>query len=406
MTLTAVVLILVIGTCLSLLSEYLNLKHIDPQIPESFQSFYSPDKYKLSQLYLKDTTKISIFKMVISTSFLLMFLRFDGFDILDLWVRSQSSTPLTQGLLYIGSISALGWIFSLPFQLIDTFKIEAKYGFNKTTLKTFILDQIKGICLGVLLGGIVLSGILWFFQSLGNWAWIIAWGAMTLFQLVISFLAPILILPLFNKLTLLPDGELKTAIESYAKENDFHLNGIFTMDSSKRSSKSNAFFTGFGKFRRIVFFDTLIKNHSVEELVAIMAHEVGHYKKRHILKQLIWSIALGGLMFYLLSWVLHTPFIFTDLGMTHMSVYVGLIFFGILYSPISQVFSILGHHLSRKYEFEADAFAIKTFNKPGIMATALKKLSVDNLSNLNPHPLKVFLDYTHPPVLMRIERLY
>ena len=296
-------------------------------------------------------------------------------------------------------------ILSIPFSIYSTFVIEEKYGFNLTTAKTFILDIIKSWFLTALIGGIIFAVILWFFDRTGNMAWVYCWIVVVIFQIVLTFIAPVVILPLFNKFYPLEDGELKTSIESYAKSQDFKLKGVFKMDASKRSTKSNAFFTGFGKYRRIVLFDTLIKKHTVDELVSILAHEMGHYKKKHILKSIIISIITTGLMFFILSLFINNEGLFQAFKMENTSIYASLFFFAFLYSPINMFISILSSILSRKHEYEADTYASETYGKFESMISALKKLTVDNLSNLTPHPLKVFLSYSHPPVLERIQSL-
>jgi STE24 endopeptidase len=259
--------------------------------------------------------------------------------------------------------------------------------------------------LGILLGGPLLAGLLFFFDVAGNMAWIYAWVVTTVFTLIVQFIAPTWIMPLFNKFIPLEEGELRESIVSYAENVKFPLKGIFVMDGSKRSKKSNAFFTGFGKNKRIVLFDTLINNHTVGELVSVLAHEVGHYKKRHILKSIIISILHMGLMFYLLSIFLSHQGLFDAFYMDSMSVYVGLIFFGMLYTPIEMILSVIMQIFSRKNEYEADRFAADTTENAENMVTALKNLSRDNLSNLTPHPVYVFLNYSHPPVLKRIEAI-
>jgi len=294
---------------------------------------------------------------------------------------------------------------SLPFSIYHTFVIEEKFGFNKTSVKTFILDMVKGLGLGILLGGPLLAGLLAFFQYSGTYAWLYAWGATTAFTLVVQFIAPTWIMPLFNKFTPLEDGELRQTIMNYAKEVKFSLENLFVMDGSKRSSKSNAFFTGFGKHKRIALFDTLIEKHTVKELLLVLAHEIGHYKKKHIIKSMIISILHMGIMFYLISIFLNHKGLFDAFYMQEMSIYAGLIFFGMLYSPVEMILSVFMQIFSRKNEYEADKFAADTTMDSQSMIDALKKLSADNLSNLTPHPFYVFLNYSHPPVLQRINAL-
>jgi STE24 endopeptidase len=309
------------------------------------------------------------------------------------------------GLVYIGILVLARSILLLPFSIYSTFVIEELFGFNKTTVKTFIADLFKGIALGIVLGAPLLMLIFWLFDIAGAYAWLYCWGATSLFTLIIQFIAPTWIMPIFNKFTPLEEGELRKEILSFADRVRFPLQGVYVMDGSKRSSKSNAFFTGFGKFKRIALFDTLIKQHTVSELVAVLAHEIGHYKKKHIVKGIVISIAHMGVMFFLLSVFLSHRELFDAFFMEKMSVYAGLIFFGMLFAPAEFFLSLGMNILSRKHEFEADSFSSETTNRPTEMISALKKLSVDNLSNLTPHPFYVFLHHSHPPVLERIRAL-
>jgi STE24 endopeptidase len=298
-------------------------------------------------------------------------------------------------------------ILSLPASIYHTFVIEERFGFNQTTWKTFILDLLKGLLLAVLLGAPLLSAILAFFEYAGANAWWLCWMAVTLFMLGVQFVAPTWIMPLFNKFTPLDDGELKSAIMSYAGSIQFPIENVYVMDGSKRSKKSNAFFnaffTGFGAHRRIVLFDTLIKQHTTGELVAILAHEMGHYKKRHIIQSLILGILQTGFMLFLLSLFISYPGLFEAFYVPHASVYAGLIFFAMLYSPLDFFIGLFMKRRSRRNETAADRFSVETTQDPQSMVDALKKLSVHNLSNLLPHPFYVFLNYSHPPVLQRIE---
>jgi STE24 endopeptidase len=265
--------------------------------------------------------------------------------------------------------------------------------------------MLKGLVLGAALGGPILAAVIGFFLKSGSSGWLYAWIAFTVIQLLLTFLAPAVIMPLFNKFDPLPEGELKAEIERFAHKNEFALQGIFRMDSSKRSTKSNAFFTGFGRFRRLVLFDTLIEKHSRDELVAVLAHEIGHFKRKHIQKTIALSIVTTGVMFYVLGLFLNNPSLFAAFGMSQVSVYASLVFVAFLFSPVMRFLSIFTHLLSRKHEFEADEYAVETYGKPDELISALKKLSIDNMSNLTPHPLKVMLDYTHPPILQRIKAL-
>ena len=327
-----------------------------------------------------------------------------GFQWLDAIVRSWELGAIWTGLAYIGLLLLARQVVTLPFSVYSTFVIEERFGFNKTTPKTFVVDMLKGLGLGIALGGPLLAGILAFFTFIDQYAWLYAWGAVTAFTLFIQFVAPTWIMPIFNDFEPLGEGDLRQKIRDYANKVNFALEGVYVMDGSKRSSKSNAFFTGFGKNKRIALYDTLIENHTEDELVAVLAHEIGHYKKKHIIKNMAISIVQTGIMFFLLSIFLSSQGLYDAFFMEQASVYVGLIFFGMLYAPIDMIVSIFMQALSRKYEFEADEFASTTYRKEP-MIEALKKLSKDNLSNLTPHPFYVFLNYSHPPVLERINTI-
>jgi len=405
-TYLAVILFILIGEYFfNLIVELLNIKNLKTTLPDEFTGSYDPEKYKKSQEYLKETTRFELFTDTIMTFLTISFILAGGFNVFDKFSRNFGFGEIITGLIFVGLIMLIMQIINIPLSAYSTFHIEEKYGFNKTTIKTFIMDILKSWLLTIILGGIIFSVILWFFGKTGELAWLYCWAAVTVFQIFIMFLAPVLIMPLFNKFTPIKDCELKTTLENYAKKENFKIKGIFTMDGSKRSTKSNAFFTGFGKFRRIVLFDTLIEKHSIDELVSILAHEIGHYKKKHILVHLLISIITSGIMFFILSFFLNNPGLFAAFNMEHTSIYASLLFFGFLYAPIEMIISIFSNILSRKNEYQADEYSIKTYKKPEAMILALKKLSVDNLSNLTPHPFKVFLSYSHPPVLERIRSI-
>lgn len=400
------ILAVLVGTYLiQLLVEMVNLSHFQEDLPEEFRDHYQEDKYRSSQKYLKDTTTAELVQSSIYTPMLIAFLLFGGFNFVDNFVRGFELHEIGSGLIFTGILIFAGQILNLPSSLYHTFVIEERYGFNKSTFKTFMTDLIKSWVLTALLGGLLLSGILYFFGRAGEWAWVYVWILITLFQIILMYLAPVVIMPLFNTFTPLDECDLKKAIEQYAQAENFKLKGIFTMDGSKRSTKSNAFFTGFGKFRRIVLFDTLIENHSVPELVAIIAHEMGHYKKKHIQKLVVISILSTGLMLFFLSCIINNRGLFDAFKMDHVSIYASIVFFAFLYSPISMIISTIVNMLSRKFEYEADRYACDTSGNPDSLIDGLKKLSADNLSNLTPHPLKVFFEYSHPPVLQRIHAI-
>jgi len=399
--------LIIFGYVLDLVLNLLNLKNVSEEIPAEFQGVYDEEKYATSQKYLRENTRFGQFSSTLQLPVQIAFIVLGGFA----WVNTVATMPgwgmIGSGLLFAGILMLLSQVLSLPFDIYDTFVIEEKYGFNKTSAGTFIMDRIKGLVLGAILGGLLFAAILWFFQTAGDRAWWYSWIAVTVFQLTLMYIAPTYIMPLFNKFEPLEEGELKSAIEDYADKEGFALQGIYKMDGSKRSTKSNAYFTGFGKMRRIVLFDTLIEKHSVAELVSVLAHEVGHCKLKHITKMIITSILSTGLMFYILSLFLEKEGLYQAFGMEGgaAQLYAGFIFFGFLYAPISLLLSIAGNIMSRKHEFEADAFAVQTVKEPESMINALKQLSVDNLSNLTPHPALVFMEYSHPPVLERIKAI-
>jgi STE24 endopeptidase len=401
-----IILAVLIGAyLLDLIVDTLNVRHVTTVLPEEFEGYYDADKYKKSQRYLRENTRFGIISDTVTTPVTIAFILFGGFNIVDQFARGFNLGSILTGLIFAGVLLLASQILSIPFSIYSTFVIEEKYGFNKTTPKIFILDILKSWLLIAVIGGIVLSVVLWFFEKAGPLAWLYCWFAVTLFQIFLMFIAPVVIMPIFNKFIPLEEGELKQAIEDYARSQEFKLKGIFTMDGSKRSTKTNAFFTGFGRFRRIVLFDTLVEKHTVKELVSILAHEMGHYKKKHILKSICISILSTGLMFGILSLFLKNRGLFAAFKMQEISIYASLLFFGFLYSPIQMVLSIFGNMLSRRHEYDADEYAVKTYNASASMIAALKKLSVENLSNLTPHPLKVFLSYSHPPVLERIRAI-
>ena len=396
---------IIIDLILNGIADYLNLKMLRNELPEAFQGVYDPDRYRKSQLYLKTNTRFGWFSGAFNVSVMLLFWFGKGFPLLDEWVRSFHYGPIITGLIYMGVLILCKALLSLPFSIYSTFVIEERFGFNQTSWSTFVLDLAKGALLAILLGTPLLAGILLFFEYAAANAWWYCWIAVTLYILGVQFIAPTWIMPLFNKYTPLEEGELKSAILTYAGSIKFPLENVYVMDGSRRSSKSNAFFTGFGKHRRIVLFDTLIKQHTTGELLAVLAHEMGHYKKKHILQSMILGILQMGIMLYLLSLFISDQGLFDAFYMPQKSVYAGLIFFGMLYSPLGFFIGIFMQMLSRKNETAADRFSVETTHDPESMAEALKKLSINNLSNLLPHPLYVFLNYSHPPVLQRIQAI-
>lgn len=389
---------------LDLVATLLNLKSLTGDIPQVFQGFVDADAYAKSQDYTRERAIFGLIEATVSLLVLFGFWWAGGFGWLDGVVRGWGHGSLVTGLLFVGLLLVGQQILSTPFDLYGTFVIEEKFGFNRTTFGTWCLDRLKGAVLGALLGLPLLAALLWLFQAVPL-AWLWGWLLMTAVSLGLTYVAPIWILPLFNKFEPLEEGELQTEIHAMAEKCEFPLKEVSVMDGSRRSAKSNAFFTGIGENKRIALFDTLIENHTVPELVGVLAHEIGHYKKGHIVKSLIIGVATTGLLFFLLGLMMENASLHAAFGVAETSVYVSLVLFGIVMSPVNDLLSIAGNGLSRKHEYEADAYAAEKTGNPQAMADALRKLSKDNLSNLTPHPFYVFLNYTHPPVAQRVEAL-
>ncbi|MBT3647002.1 MAG: M48 family metallopeptidase [Flavobacteriales bacterium] len=384
--------------------DYLNDKAKSPELPKEAEGIYDEERYKTWLAYDKANKRVGVLSSSIGIIISLSLLVFGIFGWLDVQIRPYISNPILLALAYFAVLGIGSSIISFPFSVYRTFVIEERFGFNKTTVKTFILDMIKGTALAIVIGGPLSALIIWLFYELGEWFWLIAWIVVSGFSLFMTMFAASWIMPLFNKFTPLEDGELRTMIEDYCDKVGFKLNNLFVMDGSKRSSKSNAFFSGLGPKKKIALYDTLMETQSNEEIVAILAHEIGHYKKKHTLQSLVLSILQTGVMLYLLGLFLRMPEFSLALGAGEMSFHVGIIAFGIIFSPISTVIGIGMNMLSRKNEFEADAFARETYSGEPL-ASALKTLTAENLGNLKPHPWYVFVHYSHPPVLKRLERL-
>ena len=393
--------IILFGYALSEILDWLNLKHSKAELPPEADGIYDKEQYEKSQRYHRVTTRFSFITSAFSTVLTLLVLWLGGFGWLDSLLAVYTDNEIWLALAFFGTLFLASDIFNIPFQLYATFVIEEKYGFNKTTLKTFFLDKLKGYLLGSILGGGIVALLIFLVLTLGTNFWLIFWVTITLIMVLMNMFYTTLILPLFNKLTPLEDGSLRQAIETYSRNVGFPLTNIYVIDGSKRSSKANAFFSGLGKKKKVVLYDTLIEKHSDEELVAIFAHEVGHYKKKHIQVGLILSVVQTGIMLFVLSLMIFNTQLSEALGADSMKIHLNLIAFGILYSPISMITGLFMNMISRKNEFEADRYAVTTAN--GVkLAQALKKLSSDNLGNLLPHPAYVFVNYSHPPLLIRL----
>lgn len=386
------------------LLDYMNLKAQRKDIPVEIASFYEEDKYLRSLNYQKDQTNFSFITSAFSFALSFSMLLFGGFGWLDSFLRPYFENEIVLALGFFGVIIVASDMITLPFQWYSTFVIEEKYEFNKTTVKTFVTDKIKGYLLGAVIGGALLSLLIYFTQLIGPNFWIWFGVIAGVFVLFVNMFYTSLLLPLFNKLTPLGEGDLKNAIETFAKKVDFPLDKVFIMDGSKRSKKANAFFSGIGKKKKIVLFDTLVENHTTEELVAVLAHEVGHFKKKHIVWSYVLSVVQIFFTLFVMSLIIFNENISIALGGQVQAIHLNLIAFAILFSPISGITALFMSMYSRKNEFEADAYAKETFSGTAL-ANALKKLSVDSLSNLYPHPAYVFFHYSHPPLLKRLEAI-
>ena len=399
-----IIAIISINFIIDKILDALNAKHFNDNIPPELQDVYDETEYKKSQAYKKTNYKFGLLTSIFSFVLILVFIIFDGFEFVDALARNYSENPIIIALIFFGIIMIGSDILTTPFSYYKIFVIEEQFGFNKTTKKTFVLDKIKGWLMLAVVGGGVLALIIWFYQFSGDNFWLYAWALITVFTVFMNMFYAKLIVPLFNKQTPLEEGELRNKISNYAKTVGFKLDKIFVIDGSKRSTKANAYFSGFGSEKRVTLYDTLINDLEDEEIVAVLAHEVGHYKKKHIIFNLVASVLLTGLTLYILSIFISNPILSNALGVKIPSFHIGLIAFGLLYAPISEVTSLIMNWFSRVFEYQADNYAKNTYKaKP--LISSLKKLSKNSLSNLTPHKAYVFVHYSHPTLLERIKNL-
>ena len=384
--------------------DFINGKNWRTEISPVMKDFYPEDKYLKAKNYSKEKGKVSLISSTLSTLITLLFLVYDGYGWLDNFISLYSDIQFLKSGIFFLLLFILSDFISIPFSCYNTFVIEEKYGFNKTTVKTFVLDKIKGYLLTLIIGGVLLFGAIYIVSLLENGFWVWLWLSLSVIILLVNMFYADLIVPIFNKLTPLETGSLREKIESYTNKVGYSLKNIYIIDGSKRSSKANAFFSGLGPRKTIALYDTLVEKHTDEELVAVLAHEVGHYKKKHVFTSLFLTIFQLGLMCFLLETCLKVGEISQALGGKEMVFHLGLVAFGILYSPVGTILSILMNINSRKNEFEADHYAKTTYSGVAL-ELALKKLSVDNLSNLYPHPFYTFIHYSHPPLLKRLSAL-
>ena len=399
-----ILIIPVTGFLLERYLEHLNAGMWSDKLPDKLKGICDEEEYRKIQYYHKDNKKLSLLSSSFNLLIILAMIAAGGFALVDSLARSLGNNAIVVSLLFFGIIGLASDLLNVPFSLYDTFVIEKKYGFNKMSITTFITDHLKSWIIALIVGAPVLGLITWFYYKAGPLFWVYAWGLITAFSIFMNLFYSELIVPFFNKQTPLEEGTLREKIEKFASSTGFKLRDIYVIDGSKRSTKANAYFSGFGPKKRIVLFDTLIKEMTEDEIVAVLAHEIGHYKKKHVIMTLIFSVLLTGVMLFLFSLVVNNPSLSRALGAEEPGFHLGLIVFGILYSPLSLLIGLVSNYISRKNEFEADRF-VKENYKPEYLTDALKKLSVKNLSNMMPHPAYVFFHYSHPPLLQRLEKL-
>ncbi len=399
-----VIAIVLAEFCWSVCLTLLNIKASRQPVPDLLKDLYDADRYRKQQAYAMTNRKFSLVSSLVSLLVTLGIFAFGGFAVFDAAARSVSGSPVVQALVFWGIFYLISWVISLPFDIYRTFVIEQRFGFNRSTPKLFAADAVKGLLVNVLILGAVLAACVWIYTLTPRWFWLIAWGVVTLFSLFMQYFYSLLIVPLFNKQTPLPEGELRTAIEAFAARVGFRLDNIFVIDSSKRSSKSNAYFTGFGRRKRVVLYDTLMEQLSTDEIVGVLAHEIGHYKRHHIILSSLEGFATNLLMFWLFSLFIGSGDLAAAAGCAAPSFHVNLAVFSLIYTPLNLLLDIVTNVISRRHERQADAFAAAHGCGPA-EASALKKMSAKSLANLTPHPLVVFTEYSHPTLYERVKAL-
>lgn len=382
----------------------LNRRASHRPIPRRLEGVYDKAAYRKQQAYSRENSRMGLFSTCVDTALLLGLFALGGFAWFDSLARSVSSNPIVVALVFFGLFYLMDWMFGLPFSIYSTFHIEEKYGFNRTTPRLFATDALKGMGLSIVLYGLLIGVVVWIYGLIPQYFWIVAWGVLSVMMLILQFFYSDVIVPLFNKQTPLAEGELRTAIERFAKKVDFKLDNIYVIDGSKRSSKANAYFTGFGSKKRVVLYDTLMEQLTTDEIVAVLAHEIGHYKHRHILKSIVWALLLNLAMFYLFSIVIDSHEIAAAAGCNEPSFHINMTVFMLLFTPIQVLTSMLENIVSRRNEWQADEFARK-HGVGNALGSGLRKMSAKSLSNLTPHPAVVFTQYSHPTLLQRVEHV-
>lgn len=399
-----IIAIVIIELIYDLTLSFLNIRASKNEIPEVLRGLYDDAQYARQQAYFRDNKRIGFISTMVSTLFVLMVFAFGGFGWLDSLVSEWTDSQIFRSLCFFALLGAVGWVVSLPIDLYDTFVIEQRYGFNTTTWRTYILDTLKSLGITTLLGGGVLALVVWIYGMWPQWFWIIAWATTTLITTVLQYFYSVLLVPLFNKQTPLPEGELRTAIEEFARKVDFNLKNIYVIDGSRRSTHANAYFTGFGRQKRVVLYDTLIEQLTTNEIVGVLAHEIGHYKHHHILQSMLAGAITSLVTFYLLGLCLDSAPLAQAAGCEEASFYVNLTIISLLYTPLSMLLGVVSSIRSRHNERQADHFA-KMHGVGESEASALKKMSAKSLANLTPHPVVVFTSYSHPTLAERVTAL-
>jgi STE24 endopeptidase len=398
------IVILIVDFALERYLDYLNTRSRSTELPEELSDVYDAGQYRKQQEYKKVNDRFSLLTSSFSFMIILLMLFLGGFSTVDGWAREITRQPVLITVIFFGILGLASDLITTPFSLYDTFVIEERFGFNKTTPATFVLDKLKGWLLGAVIGGGLLCLVVWFYQITASLFWLYAWILATGFSIFMAMFYSTLIVPLFNKQTPLEEGELRDAIRAFSEKVGFHLNDIYVIDGSKRSARANAYFTGLGPKKRIVLYDTLIKEIPIPGIVAVLAHEIGHYRKKHTLAGILTGIVQTGVTLFILSFFIGSPALSQALGSEQPSFHMGLIGFGILYSPVSLVAGLLMNFVSRRNEYAADRFVKENYEAEELIK-ALKKLTSKNLSNLTPHPVYVFFHYSHPTLLQRIREL-
>lgn len=400
----SIIIILIADFALERYLAFLNIQHSKLSLPTILKDIYNQEKYEKQQDYFRTNSRFGMITSSFSFIVTLLMYSLGGFGWVDQFIQSFTHSPILTPILFFAFIYFVNDIIGIPFEIYDTFVIEQKFEFNKVTPKLFVMDKLKGYAMTIILGGGILSAIVWIYTITPDYFWLLAWAVITVFSLFMTMFYSEIIVPLFNKQTPLEAGELRDEIEKFAVKSGFNLTNIFVIDGSKRSTKANAYFSGLGSKKRIVLYDTLISSMNTQEIVAVLAHEVGHYKHKHTLINLLISLPSSLLLFFLFGLILQSDDMAKALGGTVASFHLNALAFSILYSPISLLLDIATNVLSRKFEYQADAFAAK-YGFAEQLESGLKKLSATSLSNLMPHPLYVFFHYSHPTLYQRISKL-